>query len=90
MNEWINVKDRLPDEYKEVIIYGNLTFTVLNFETGTAKQKVEKKKQVISGFLEDKENLEWIKPVADCYKDCATEVVNVTHWQPLPKPPKEE
>ena len=57
--EWVSVKERLPTESKNYLVYTNYgTIMVLHF--------YHKKKKWISG---------------DEY---------VTHWMPLPEPPKEE
>ncbi len=61
MNNWISVKDRLPEEDVRVLVYINSERSYTKIDTDRIKYG------------------KWIR----WYKD-------VTHWQPLPEPPKEE
>lgn len=64
MNNWISVKDRLPEDCDKVLIYygGNyLIGTFMNEDKGF-----------------------------DCGYDCFLLLNEVTHWQELPEPPKED
>ena len=61
VNQWISVKDRLPKEWYEVLVYS---------EMGKIEQAIYVNgRWKLSAFL--------------------GEIVDVTHWQPLPKPPKD-
>ena len=67
VNEWINVKDRLPEIGKEVLVcydFGRMMVTALDGYWGT-------------------ERLFWK------YNNWITNPISVTHWMPLPEPPKE-
>lgn len=57
-NEWISVKDRLPDEDTRVLVYIKGTYTF--FDTD----------RILYG--------KWVRWNA-----------SVTHWMPLPEPPKD-
>lgn len=72
MNDWISVKDRLPDNDDTVMIFptvnlGNVTYV---------GQYLPWSKQWIATSYEPN------------YGD-NEEVIQPTHWQPLPEPPKE-
>lgn len=58
MGEWISIKDRLPEQYTDVIVLYDFGRVGVNWT--------------------NKEN-EFIE-----HSDC-----KVTHWMPLPEPPKE-
>lgn len=57
MNEWISVKDRLPEPWVEVLVYRGADWPVVSCEVDT--------------------NRNWLH------------FFNITHWMPLPEPPKE-
>lgn len=61
--DWISVKDRLPDERRRCLIYGEKHIGIGNY--------------VEPFWYED----EW---------DRGYGCPEITHWMPLPKPPKEE
>ena len=67
--EWISVKDRLPERLKEVLIcfddYGRKSVSVATYRD----------------YFYGKE---WLSNMVSLSVDC------VTHWMPLPEPPKEE
>ena len=65
MNNWISVKDRLPDEKQEILTINS-----------------EEKMEVC--FYEK----EWEGIFQQC--DGLIKIFNITHWQPLPEPPKED
>ena len=64
VQEWISVKDRLPERYKYVILWDAMD------------------RDIFVGVLDDKR--EWYVPG---YQD---EPFHITHWMPLPQPPKGE
>jgi hypothetical protein len=71
MSEWISVKDRLPEENENVILYDG--------------------KEVFCGdlFFGKLGKICWGIQACDgiCYGHYNKD--EVTHWMPLPKPPKE-
>ena len=73
--QWISVKDRLPEEGQDVLVWYHGSYDVAYL------QKVKPVKLQPPQF-NNVEMFEW------CFYDF--EDVDVTHWQPLPAPPKEE
>lgn len=72
--KWISVEDRLPEIGDKIIAYGDFWGEIHDFQG----------KHVGSG--------EWVK---GCYVDIKADayychIYNVTHWMPLPEPPKEK
>ena len=72
---WISVKDRLPEEGQDVLVWYHNSYDV------ACLQKVKPVKLQPPQF-NNIEMFEW------CFYDF--EDVDVTYWQPLPAPPKEE
>ena len=68
-NEWISIKDRLPEPETWVMVYIKYPSPVLEMERGIQKMSSIKKM-----FYDGK----------SFYCDFG----NITHWQPLPEPPK--
>ena len=68
-NEWISVKDRLPEPNTWVLVYVKYTIPVFEFERG-----IRKRNNVIKYF----------------YIDKFPQTGTITHWMPLPEPPKEQ
>jgi hypothetical protein len=64
VQEWISVKDRLPENEKCVLVYSQ--------DGGVAEGKYNARFN------------EWVQ-----FRWNVTELKNVTHWMPLPEPPKE-
>lgn len=64
VSQWISVKERLPRNYIEVLVFDAIDREMFLGAIGS------------SG--------EWEVP------GYRTEMFNVTHWMPLPKPPKEK
>lgn len=62
MNNWISVKDRLPEYMESILAFGNGTIYVCWYDT-----------------------CKWI--YSDC---CGCSADIITHWMPLPEPPKDE
>lgn len=67
--EWISVKDRLPEEGKAILVYGNL----LN--------EHENSKGASTGYYMS--DIRKFMLVFSQYK-----CIDITHWKPLPNPPK--
>ena len=79
--EWISVKDRLPDDEREVLVIahgwdGRLVYV------GSHK-RVESQKSWLTGITS--ESSEWSLWGWSYLKEPM-----VTHWMPLPEPPKED
>jgi hypothetical protein len=64
VNQWINVKDRLPATRKTVLIY-------------------DEYEGVSAGYYDS--DYAKFRSIEDVYRSCY-----VTHWQPLPEPPKDD
>ena len=62
VDRWISVKDRLPDNCVEVLVYDT--------DCG-----------IVIGWYD--------KEISDFATDFISPLDAVTHWQPLPKPPKD-
>ena len=66
--EWISVKDRLPERDQKVLVYDAGDETEIH----------------VYHLREDLDGLYW-----DDESGWAVDFENVTHWMPLPEPPKE-
>ena len=71
---WISVNDRLPDTYKAVITYDKYNGIK---ETGLLKAS-----PYVSGVKEN-----WVLRASPCIS--WSQGFHVTHWMPMPEPPKE-
>lgn len=83
-NNWISVKDRLPEKPGHYLV-----ITSINYWHGGCLDK----NPTYHGTTKGYENT--AMSVLDCYFDSTGDwnrVCNchVTHWQPLPEPPKED
>lgn len=85
MSNWISVNDRLPDEDGEYLVFFNgepSEMCVLNFATVLSNADE-------AWFAFENRNYsgwyDWDWAEREYY-----EVDGVTHWQPLPEPPKGE
>lgn len=67
MNDWISVKDRLPNNDEIVLAHCHQIQT-----------------PAVLRFQHDKNDYLWMWP------NLIGQVLNVTHWMPLPEPPKDE
>lgn len=78
MSDWISVKDRLPDLYEKVIVYNAENDET--FFAGRIEISFKHWDAVTGEFV----NWRWIP-----YRYTFITLDSVTHWMPLPKPPKE-
>ena len=89
MNEWISVKDRLPDGPGHYLICTSINYWHGGCMDKNMGHKFHKSCGTPIGYDGT------TKSVLDCYYDVTGDwnrVCNchVTHWMPLPEPPKEE
>lgn len=68
VNKWISCKDKMPEEYKTVLVYEK--------DYGVMIGELEKKFFDTQYFIARKSGL-------------ILRTTEVTHWQPLPEPPKD-
>ncbi len=61
---WINVKDRLPEESVDVLVY---VYDGLGYYVSHGN------------YDNQREHAQW--------RECSRNLIKVTHWLPLPKPP---
>jgi hypothetical protein len=88
MSEWIRCSDRLPPVGAYVLAYWNGDMDVLKMETEPFDVASEDKPLFIPAEGEEEvpdvlESIYWLDG-----GECELEV-EVTHWMPLPEPPKE-
>ncbi len=80
--EWISLKDKLPKLNESVLLFDDW---VSHRDTNT------KHKEVRVGFLEEYTiRKSKIGIVVDCEWKGTEFAFNITHWMPLPEPPKED
>lgn len=86
---WISVNDRLPDDLEEVLI--------LVKETEFYGQYKEFSKSYFCQYIGCVDDGEWFtvwchghRYIKDTAKEPYSDKLEVTHWMPLPEPPKEE
>ncbi len=89
MNEWISVKDKLPDEEEDVLL---LVREIEFYGKHQEKRKVYR--WVFTGWHVDGE---WATTYCHGHRKLAEEskedpkfTYKVTHWKPLPAPPENE
>jgi hypothetical protein len=96
MNNWISVKDRLPECEKEVLIVtDNGIITTAMYEDGKMSTDDSTWNWYDLDYDEDRD--EYLIPECWCenkhynpdeaYNNCVYD--KVTHWMPLPEPPEE-
>ena len=85
--KWISVKDRLPDDLEEVLI--------LVKETEFYGQYKELSKSYFCQYIGCVDDGEWYtvwchghRYIKDTAKEPYADKLEVTHWMPLPEPPK--
>jgi hypothetical protein len=76
---WISVKDRLPQMYEEVIVAVPFVFEDENGPTNQKGCGVR-----TSRLVEDPQGAKWNIHIEEKWVD------HITHWMPLPAPPKED
>lgn len=76
---WISAKDRLPEMYEEVIVAVPFVFEDENGPTNQKGCAV-----VTSRLVEDPQGAKWNIHIEEKW------VNHITHWMPLPAPPKED
>ena len=79
MSDWISVKDRLPESGSTVLVLWDDKYLYNGNEIHNRR---------IQTAICCNENVDTKCFVAD--DTYYTEVINVTHWMPLPEPPKGE
>jgi hypothetical protein len=79
VNGWISVKDRLPELRQEVLVIRDGWYAL------ACRRKVERKPLPPPQF-NNIEIWEWDYGVEETFVPDGS----VTHWMPLPEPPKEE
>ena len=89
MSKWISVKDRLPPDLEEVLI--------LVKETEFYGQYKEFSKYYFCQYIGCVDDGEWYtvwcnghRYIKDTAKEPYADKLEVTHWMPLPEPPKED
>ena len=89
-DQWISIKDKFPELNKSILAFGKSGFYHESFKTD------DRTLQMYVGFFYDK-NGYFKKLKKDiCFEvDCGCsgaefdrEYIEITHWMPLPKPPK--
>lgn len=102
MDEWISVKERLPDPETEVVILAlRKNFKIMTtamYEDGTVSTDDSIWNWYDIDFNYDEENDQYLIPEGwweyrhynpdDVYNNCVDDIV--THWMPLPEAPKED
>lgn len=79
VNEWISVEDRLPDA--ELVKFKALDWDVYPCLVTIKNKKATDGRYVGKAFFYDKERFLTV--------NCVDITSDVTHWMPLPQPPKE-
>lgn len=73
MNQWISVKDKLPEEAVKVLIYTEYNATAYGFFTGAYYNN----RPLFAITMNRNSKHSWY------------EEIRVSHWMPLPEPPKD-
>lgn len=80
--KWISVKDRLPDKYIDILVFDGI-----NIYTASYKEGYE-----TSNLFDINKGIFFYSNAFGEYiggHECDEWAIPVTHWMPLPKPPKE-
>ena len=82
MMEWVNVEDRLPEKEDLDYYKDNYSKSVFcsNSITGQVYGKAARYSFRHKGWIE--------YDFSDGHRPCDFELLHITHWQPLPEPPK--
>ena len=79
MSEWISVKDKLPNELDDVLIYGpNIVITKAFLLKNIIDRVVHREVFYKAGWM-----------ISDSEEGNSIDSEHVTHWMPLPEPPKD-
>lgn len=86
-NNWISVKDRLPEEIHRINYYDKVAGEASFTESDTVVCRIiyDEEIQYVTGIFTDGQ---WYL-YHDMYNE-ETEELHVTHWMPLPEPPEQE
>ena len=79
--EWINIKDRYPEKYKFVLVFSKMNGTDEPCPITIARFNGDKWETLCN----EEEN----NACASVDLFWSTNSEEITHWMPLPKPPKE-
>lgn len=85
MSEWISVKDRLPELKEQVLVYGRATMQSIRLV-----QPAVLKKNYSYAHNPFASEFEWEGFDIIGHDGEVDDVVEVTHWMPLPNPPKDD
>jgi Protein of unknown function (DUF551) len=86
MNEWINIKDKLPNHHETILARTTKGFCVCVFVDTNEMNKTLR----ANGYPEEQWNAN-TKPYSFCSQEIRGNVLNgVTHWMPLPSPPEDK
>ncbi len=91
--EWISVEERLPEDYKKVLVRrdNNLYGTFEDIESGWYASPDPDWEEEKGDWFTMRVSLQrQLKSAAEMFNGRVMELPPVTHWMPLPEPPKEE
>lgn len=77
LSEWISVKERLPEEFGQCLVYCQERSTYWETISCDGKRKVEESRESWWRYIDKSE----FEPGEGFDHE------NVTHWMPLPEPP---
>lgn len=85
--EWISVKDRLPDESGKYLVFSRYVSGNLKIDSFHIRNYSDNLSKVDEYDFDEKEDNRpgWYDYDSECG---FYEVGGITHWQPLPEPPK--
>lgn len=85
--QWISVKDRLPEVNTDVLVKVSKGWVESDDNGNNPKPLTYDFYSVMSLYYENNQHVWDTRPVTDA---CPLKWEDVTHWMPLPAPPKEE